>query len=1055
MALQFLQANLNHCARAQDLFVQSLAQGLINIGIVSEPYMIPNNRSDWIGDIDGFAALVVTHIDDSLSIGQTRKGRGCVAAKIGNMVVIGTYFSPNKTLTEFETFLAEVGSLVRWSRPHDVIVAGDFNAKSAIWGSSAPDVRGEVLVEWMAAHNLVPLNRGTEHTCVRMLGGSIVDITFANPALARRILGWEVMTEVETLSDHRYIRFDVLPSSSTPSISTSAPAEIGPRWALKSLDKESLEVAAMVKSWCSKSNEVDIECEVGWFGESMSHISDAAMSRIRPVQPRRRVYWWSTELSRLRSACVAARRQYTRYRRRHMRPGYVITEERCRYIAYQDAKKALRSEISEAKERAWLELLGTLEQDPWGRPYQLILSKLRPWAPPLTTSMEPTFLESVISTLFPAHALPASYDYRTGRITEEAMAESIPEVTSSELDLAIVKLTRKNTAPGPDGVHGRVWSAALRHGLASRFCELLTECLKAGDFPNKWKVGRLVLLRKGGKPADSPSAYRPIVLLDEAGKLFERIIAGRIQRHLESEGPNLSDMQYGFRKCRSTVDAIAHLRDVCEESVSQGNVVLAVSLDIANAFNSLPWESIMSGLTHHRIPSYLRRIVSSYLSERRVIFPTCNGWDSHAVVRGVPQGSVLGPLLWNIGYDSVLRGELSCGVSLICYADDTLAVATGRDFKEARLRATAGVAQVVSRIRNLGLTVALDKSEAICFHGLRRAPPEGADIIVSGVSIRVGTTLKYLGLVLDPRWAFKAHMSALAPKLTATATALCRIMPNLGGPSGGCRRLYAGIIRAKALYGCPIWADKLGVQNRTMLRRSQRVMAIRVARAYRTVSYEAACAIAGTAPWHLEATALADIYWRRADCRAQDINPPLELVNRWREEGRLKVLRQWSEELENNRAGHRTVAAIRPVLKNWVERPWGSLSFRLVQILTGHGCFGRYLHRIARRETTPVCHHCGYMEDTVLHTVEDCPAWEHERAALTFVMGDDLSLPALVKKAVEAECDDQWNALKAFSEAVLSKKEEAERAREIAPEADTLRRKRPGRRRRQYAQRPP
>ncbi|CAB3220548.1 unnamed protein product [Arctia plantaginis] len=79
-------------------------------------------------------------------------------------------------------------------------------------------------------------------------------------------------------------------------------------------------------------------------------------------------------------------------------------------------------------------------------------------------------------------------------------------------------------------------------------------------------------------------------------------------------GPDLADNQYGFRQGRSTVDAIMRVKALAEEAVSRGEVVLAVSLDIANAFNTMPWSCIREALVYHEVPLYLRRIVGAYLS---------------------------------------------------------------------------------------------------------------------------------------------------------------------------------------------------------------------------------------------------------------------------------------------------------------------------------------------------------------------------------------------------------------------------------------------------------
>lgn len=270
-----------------------------------------------------------------------------------------------------------------------------------------------------------------------------------------------------------------------------------------------------------------------------------------------------------------------------------------------------------------------------------------------------------------------------------------------ELTRAIKRrLTGKNTAPGPDGIQKKILALTSRV-LFDDVRVLFTKCLRMGIFPEIWKRASLVLLQKEGKDASTPAAYRPICLLNEAGKLFERVIAERIVEHLAGAELDLNDTQFEFRKGLSTLDAVDHVRKSTQAITTRGGVAIAISLDISNAFNSLPWNVIREAMAHHEIPPYLRRVVGNYLSNRWIEYTNSNGKQCEEEMhRGVPQGSVLGPLLWNIGYDAVLRSALPVGYRVTCYADDTLILARGRDADEAIMRGEVESVTANERLRS-------------------------------------------------------------------------------------------------------------------------------------------------------------------------------------------------------------------------------------------------------------------------------------------------------------------------------------------------------------------
>ncbi|XP_045485797.1 uncharacterized protein LOC123689510 [Pieris rapae] len=118
-------------------------------------------------------------------------------------------------------------------------------------------------------------------------------------------------------------------------------------------------------------------------------------------------------------------------------------------------------------------------------------------------------------------------------------------------------------------------------------------------------------------------------------------------------------------------------------------------------------------------------------------------------------------------------------------------------------------------------------------------------------------------------------------------------------------------------------------------------------------------------------------------------------------------------------------------------------------ILSGHGCFGSYLHRVVGCEEAPTCHHCvGDSPDDAQHTLRDCPAWDVERGPLLDALqGEDATLPNVLKVLVSARNDGPWKIFYNFCEAVMKIKEEAERTRELCPDAHPRRRRKPQARR--------
>jgi len=224
------------------------------------------------------------------------------------------------------------------------------------------------------------------------------------------------------------------------------------------------------------------------------------------------------------------------------------------------------------------------------------------------------------------------------------------------------------------------------------------------------------------------TAQRPEIALPVCTipKYNDSWLVGRLNEHLQQVA-GLNDRQFGFRAGQSTIDAIDCLRACSDRIVQHGGVTLAVSLDIANAFNTLPWNKIGARLLAHGVPGYLSRVIRDYFMGRSVSYRDAEGvCRRRPIVRDVPQGSVLGPLLWNIAYDEVLGTILPPGCHVVCYADDTLVVAEGRGLvgrdRVGQYRGGRGS----PRYKDVGPEGGPPENGGRLFHdGSRRAPPPG------------------------------------------------------------------------------------------------------------------------------------------------------------------------------------------------------------------------------------------------------------------------------------------------------------------------------------------
>ena len=207
----------------------------------------------------------------------------------------------------------------------------------------------------------------------------------------------------------------------------------------------------------------------------------------------------------------------------------------------------------------------------------------------------------------------------------------------------------------------------------------INKSFKEGIFPNQLKSARVVPIHKEGTK-NNVENYRPISLLSSISKIYERLMHSRIIKFLDQNN-SLNDMQYGFRPGRSCEHALLKAQDIILDSLNKRQVSLLLLIDFSKAFDMVEHNILLDKLQHYGIRGTALKWFHSYLSDRTQ-FVTIDGHDSDAksIKYGVPQGSILGPLLFIIYINDL--PHISELAKYILYADDANIIITGTNITE-------------------------------------------------------------------------------------------------------------------------------------------------------------------------------------------------------------------------------------------------------------------------------------------------------------------------------------------------------------------------------------
>ena len=368
-------------------------------------------------------------------------------------------------------------------------------------------------------------------------------------------------------------------------------------------------------------------------------------------------------------------------------------------------------------------------------------------------------------------------------------------VNEDELKTMISNLATSKSC-GPNSVPTHILKTNFEF-LVSPLKHIINLSFTEGCFPQLLKLSEVCPIFKK-KDKNKCENYRPISLLSNLSKLFERAMHTRIYEFLESHSV-FSNLQFGFRKKHSTNHALLEIFEKIKEKLDQKTFSCGVFIDLEKAFDTVNHNILIKKLEFYGIRGVTNQWFLSYLSNRQQRVKLDGKKSSYLnVTCGVPQGSILGPLLFLI-YINDMKNSVKNSI-LHHFADDTNLLCSGADEKILKKKMNEDLRLIYIWLCANRLSLNVDKTEFVVFRPPRTNTFNRFTLKLNRTTLYESPKIKYLGLILDKTLSWKYHIFELRKKLSRAVGILYK-MRALNTPKNVLLSLYYSLFHSHMSYG--------------------------------------------------------------------------------------------------------------------------------------------------------------------------------------------------------------------------------------------------------------